>query len=403
MNYRKSLVYISLMILLIALTPINSTAAVSSPNTLDVSVMRYSPSPAEIGQYVDVWIKIENIGSGEAEDVSIEMLPEYPLALDSSPNAVKNIGRLKPDTAAVHKYRLYVDEEAKSGPVEFDIRYQPEDSIWLKNTFEIKVGSTSYDSKGSIELEEVSAEPEVFSPGDSGTITFSLKNSATTHSVTIDGKEYDTNAHIQSSSLEADEGIEVSSISDTYGLLGPGDKMDITYNLEVDEHLSAGTHYLNLAIKSNSHIYDCKWEIPLKIDNADVKVIPTITPTLVNGKGTIEFDVANIRQNTLYSVNVIPEAEGIEFSPREYFVGTMEPDELFSIQFEANQVRENITEPLEITVEYRNGMNAHQNTSQLEAFKTVHEDENGISNIAVAALALVGLLIPAAVLYRRKN
>jgi len=403
MNYRKPLTYISLMILLIALTPINSTAAVSSPNTLDVSVMRYSPSPAEIGQYVDVWIKIENIGTGEAEDVSIEMLPEYPLALDSSSNSLKNIGRLKPDTAAVHKYRLYVDEEAKSGSAEFDIRYQPEDSIWLKNTFEINVGSTAYDSKGSIELEEVSAEPEVFSPGDSGTITFTLKNSASTHSVTIDGEEYDTNAHVQSSSLEADEGIEVASISDTYGLLGPGDEMDITYNLEMDEQLSTGTHYLNLAIKSNSHIYDCNWEIPIKIDNSDVKIIPTITPTLVNGEGTIEFDVANIRQNTLYSVNVIPEAEGIEFSPREYFVGTMEPDELFSIEFEANQVRENITEPLEITVEYRNGMNEHQTTSQIETFKTVHEDENGISNIAVAALALVALLIPAAVLYRRKN
>jgi hypothetical protein len=81
----------------------------------------------------------------------------------------------------------------------------------------------------------------------------------------------------------------------------------------------------------------------------------------------------------------------------------MEPDELFSIQFEAHKVKENITEPLEITVEYRNGMNEHQTTSQLEVFKEVHEDENGISNIAIAGLALVGLLIPAAVLYRRKN
>jgi hypothetical protein len=36
----------------------------------DGHVLNYEPVPAEIGQYVDVWIKVENTGSGKSEDLS---------------------------------------------------------------------------------------------------------------------------------------------------------------------------------------------------------------------------------------------------------------------------------------------------------------------------------------------
>jgi hypothetical protein len=86
-------VFAVMMVLLIMVIPTGS-AQESSVTSLDVSVQKYEPFPAEIGQYVDVWVKVENFRSGQSDDVTIKLVPEYPLSLDSEKNAENNIGQL---------------------------------------------------------------------------------------------------------------------------------------------------------------------------------------------------------------------------------------------------------------------------------------------------------------------
>jgi len=45
--------------------------------------------------------------------------------------------------------------------------------------------------------------------------------------------------------------------------------------------------------------------------------------------------VANTHPNEFKSVSIRPEAEDVRFYPVEYFIGPMNPDELFTIQFNA--------------------------------------------------------------------
>ena len=98
---------------------------------------------------------------------------------------------------------------------------------------------------------------------------------------------------------------------------------------------SEGTHNLELAIEGNSFDYNSKKNIPLKVDSSNIKVIPSKELKLVNGESTIEFDVANTHPNEFNSVSIKPEAEGVKFYPAEYFIGPMDPDELFTIEFDA--------------------------------------------------------------------
>ena len=120
---------------------------------LEVSVLRYEPVPAEIGEYVSVWVKVENLGYAKADDLSIKMVPDYPFSVDSSENAIVNVGILTPDNAAVHEYRLYTDSAAKQGTGTFEVWYQEEsDGTWFKKEFELRVGSESFDSKAQYNL-----------------------------------------------------------------------------------------------------------------------------------------------------------------------------------------------------------------------------------------------------------
>ncbi|WP_094227288.1 COG1361 S-layer family protein [Methanolobus psychrotolerans] len=397
------LVFIALLFLSL-LSPLNASAADGAD--LKVSILRYEPIPAEIGEYVSVWVKVENLGYAKASSLSVRMVPEYPFSI-SSETAQINIGILTPNNAAVHEFRLYTDAGAKQGPGTFEVWYQESaGGTWFKKEFEIRVGSDTFDSKGTVQLMgDAVKEPEVFMPGDRGTISFTLLNSATDNSVTIGGEQYDTYARIQSASLDGVEGIRVTT--GTYygnGLIGPGESVDLTYNVEVAEDTPDGTYYLDFSIVGSSHSYNNNWRIPVKVDSSSIRVIPSKPLVLENGAGTLEFDVANIHPNMLSSVSVRLESEGIEFSPAEYFIGSMDPDELFTIEINAKALENDISFPADLVInaDFRNGLN--QYTQQVDVRQLKHqvvEKENGLG-VYILLLLLVAAGAGAYLLRRRR-
>ena len=162
-------------------------------------------------------------------------------------------------------------------------------------------------------------------PGDRGTVTVTLTNTATTPTVTIDGTDYDTNARIQAAVLRptSDGIIVLDAPYADMGLLGPGDSIKLTFNVKVAEDAPEGTHNFELAIEGNSFDYNCKKSIPLKVDASNIRLISSKELTMINGKATVEFDVANTYQNAFNSVSIQPEAEGMRFYPAEYYIRPM--------------------------------------------------------------------------------
>jgi hypothetical protein len=377
----------------------------ASAATMKVDIIDYDPFPAQIGEYVDVRVKIENTGYGRADALSLRIDPEYPFSLDSERNAVKYIGILSPDSAAVHEFRLYVDENAKVGTGSVDIFYQVyEGGIWYKSSFNLNVGSSTFNSKGTMELTGFSCDPVVFMPADSGTVSFVLSNTATESSVNIDGVDYDTNARVQSAMLKGVEGIDVTSnIYEGSGVIGPDDSITLSYNIELADDVRDGTYYLDLSMVGNSHAYNNNWRIPVKVDSASVKVIPSKPLELVNGEGTLEFDVANMHPNDLSSVSVKLSAEDVTFSPEEYFVGSMGADELFTIEIKAKSDSELSAVPVTITVDYRNGINQHSDEVAVRELAIVTEEKKNNGTLATGVALLLLLCIPGVIFIKRRK
>ncbi len=380
-------------------------ASADSAANLKVDIIEYDPFPAQIGEYVDVSVKVENIGYGRADAVSVRLEPEYPFSLDSEKNAIKKVGILSPEDAAVKEYRLFVDDGARVGTGSVDIYYQTDSGdTWFRKTFDLKVGSASFDSKGTLQLDSVTSDPEVFMPGDRGTISFTLTNTATSNSVTIDGVEYDTNARVQSAVLKGSEGIDIKS--DSYqgsGVIGPGDSLSLSYNVEVSEETADGTYYLQLSTVGNSYEYNSNWRIPLTVDSSAIKVIPSKPLVITNGEGSFEFDVANMHPNTLNSVSVRLYSDELNFAPEEYYIGSMDSDELFTIEIKATGDGEKESYPVSIEVEYKNGINEHVTEIGSREVTTVSENEGGNNTVAAGLGIAVLLGLPAVFLYRRRK
>lgn len=403
MNFLGSLFLVTL-IFAMSMTPVSASAA-----ALRADIVQCDPNPAEIGQYVNVWIKIENVGNTRAEDVSVELIPSYPFSLDAGDDAVRNIGILSTDRHASLEYNLYVDENARPGTRSIKVRYQDNDgAAWSEEELNIWVGSGSdtFDSKGTIQLEQITTEPEVLMPGDTGTVTFTLKNTATQYSISLGGEEYDTNARIRSATLKGTNDVEVNS--DPYhdtGILGPGDTVEVTYNIKVDDTARDGTKHLEFIVVGSSHTYNYDWNVPLTVDSAGIKVIPTKPLTIDNGVATIQFDIVNTHPNTLTSVSIRPQAEGIEFSPVEYFIGSMDHDELFTVEFDAQVVSDDVSDQqdLALIAQYRSGFNQHETTlNDLSLSIVTEKPNNGTGFASISALVLI-FAISSLVMYRRKK
>ncbi|MHB8102649.1 MAG: COG1361 S-layer family protein [Methanosarcina sp.] len=399
------------LLLISSIFAIPASAAVGSAN-LKVTIIETNPYPAKIGEYMYLTLQVENIGGDKAADVDIRIVPSYPFSLDSEANAVKNVGVLNPGSTATKEFSLFVDKSAQKGIRSLTIRTRPsKDSPWSEKKFDVRIGTETFNSRGTVELKEVVSDPKVFMPGDRGTVTVTLMNTATTPTVTIDGKDYDTNARIQAAVLKPlSEGITVlDSPYQEMGILGHGDTIKLTFNVKAAENAAEGTHNFELAVEGNSFDYNSKKNIPLQVDYSNIRVIPSKALQMVNGKAKIEFDVANTHPNGFSSVSIKPEAEGVRFYPAEYFIGPMNPDELFTIDFDAvidnssgidREASEKVN--ISLTANYNNGINRHSNNvGNLNLTNAFESTGSSSSGIITGGLILIS--VPAAFLYYRKK
>ena len=151
---------------------------------------------------------------------------------------MQNVGALNPGRTATKEFHLFVDKNAQKGVRSINIRTKTgKDSPWSEKSFDIRIGTETFNSKGTVELKEFVSDPTVFMPGDRGTITVTLTNSATTPTVTIGGTDYDTNARIQAAVLRplSDGIIVLDAPYGDMGLLGHGDSIKLTFNVKVAE------------------------------------------------------------------------------------------------------------------------------------------------------------------------
>ncbi len=245
----------------------------------------------------------------------------------------------------------------------------------LLSTFSF-CGSATTDIRPTLTL-EYDIEPEVFMPGDMGTVIVTLENMATGEIyVEEDDETLDMNAYIASASLDGNGNLEILDKSYTdIGLLGPGDTLKLTFNIKVKETAKTGVHFVDLIIVGGSNMYDLNYRIPVKVDDRNVKVILSNLPsTLMNEVSTVSVDVVNRRPNDVTSVIVTPYAEGMTFSPSDYFVGSIPEGNKSTATFTLNTMSsEEGYSNISFSATYFNGDNLHNSDTATKDVRIIKQ------------------------------
>ncbi|OPX78330.1 MAG: hypothetical protein A4E45_01416 [Methanosaeta sp. PtaB.Bin039] len=259
------------------------------------------------------------------------------------------------------------------------------------------LAASAYTFHMPVEIDSTTT-PEVLMPGDTAVLAIHMENGAAEYGVGGENARGATvSTPVQRTDLEGSAEIEVlSGDFEDVGLIGPTDRVVLYYKIRAEEDIPDGTYFLNFTVHAGYDKETIGRRIPVRIDSSGLGLARADSA----GISTISLNVANPRANTLNAVTIVPEASGVTFSPEEYYVGTMDPDEVFTISFrlepsQPNQPIQNARN-LSFYSRFKNGDTWHRSEKYNTTYSPAPAASSGsplLPAAGVAALLLVGAAI----------
>lgn len=257
--------------------------------------------------------------------------------------------------------------------------------------------------------------PSVLMPGDEAVLAIELQNGAASYGAggsagagtSAAGTVLST--PINSTTLKGTKEIQV--ISPDYkdlGMIGPNDKITLYYKIKANENTPSGTYFLDFNVQGGYDMIQINREIPVKVDSSAVNIARADVPT----KPSIDLNVANPREDTLNAVTIVPTAPGIRFSPDQYYIGSMDPDEVFTISFGIDSAGASAPTArqthgltnVSFVSKFKNGDNWHQSPAYITGYIPPIDSSRQNNYLMPAAGAAVLIVAGAGIIrYRRRK
>ena len=384
------------------------------PN-LRITYLNQDPDPAQPGQYVDVRFKIENIGSGAAENAAFQILEAYPLSVysgDSTQELGTIYGRQRADNGVIVHYKLKIDENAVEGDNTFSIRYATKNTGWMeKENYTVRVQSHF----AIVSVEDVETMPTELIQGKESKLTIKLKNMADSY---LDFLKVKLDlVYVRLTGAATAEYVELpfspvgSTNEKTVRKVAPGDTVDFEFHLITDPDATPGVYKLPVYVMyadelkknyTSAHITSLyvgsKPELLVLADQSD-QIKPGTTQTI-----TLQFVNKDITDIKFLTVSLMSNSHYEVLSSHDYYVGNIDSDDYETADFKVylSQTNDSIVK-IPVNIEYQdpNGV-VYKRTENIEfAIYTQREIQkfglNKQSNIwgivIVIAIVVAGFFI----------
>jgi len=144
-----------LLLLVVSFTILNFVSAIevnlnstvdSSGGLMQFRLLKYEPYPVNPGEYFDLWVSAQYIGTPGLSDAHFVLSPEYPFSLDSNESAIQDFGAINSQPIVLH-YKVKVDANAVEGTNQIKLNYQLGNIIYTQS-FDIDVenSQTAFDA-----------------------------------------------------------------------------------------------------------------------------------------------------------------------------------------------------------------------------------------------------------------
>ncbi|MFH1510749.1 MAG: COG1361 S-layer family protein [Candidatus Woesearchaeota archaeon] len=279
----------------IAICALAAYAEVGSSAIIGISVVNQDPDPATAGNVVEIRLGVENTGSAIAENLVMEILPEYPFTIVPGASPILAVGTINAYQQAsdmkILKFRLMVDRDATAGEYELKLKQSEEGKVGIS-----VIRTVNIDVKSKESAEIIYIDKTLLVPGMEDTLKFTINNvgNAPLRDLTFSWVNDDKII------------LPVGGDNTKYvRYIDVGDSAELEYKVIADTNVDAGLYELQLKLA---------YDDPLSITD---KEINTIAGIYVGGgtdfevafsetsSGQTSFTIANIGSNPAFSVSVV--------------------------------------------------------------------------------------------------
>lgn len=231
--------------------------------------------------------------------------------------------------------------------------------------------TTEVDNAALVYVSNVTLDPEVFFPGDTGTITITLTNGGTS-AIGV------SHPDILSTMLN----VNSDDTWDTMSYIGAGSSLK--YSLIVTAKQTEGTYYalFTIGTKSGNSIH---YPIKFKIDASPVVAAVTDKPTSFSPEAeqNVTLTVMNCRDGPIDNVVITPTGEGIDAFPATKLVSSVAASSSQDVTF---GITPHQASNLTFNIRYDNGDNSH--TTEVVLPISVGQDKTAanpvVNNVVLA-------------------
>jgi len=293
-----------------------------------------------------------------------------------------DVGPIAPGASIPINFEIVSDEEMADGWYYPKIRVDLESASHTDVLYPIPIKVSS--SKVDLISKEV---PSKVSISGSTSITLSVVNNfeASVDSVTVEPFEV--------------EGFDVSPKSIFVGSVDSASSEDVSFSVNPN---SIGKFNLSFVVSykngDNAHNESLNFSLQV-IESLDVAPVIYSVPSSV-GKGEnarIRLEIYNAKDEEISGVIVTPFNTDLSVSPSQYFIGSMDSDDVFSASFEVDtstlKIGENYS--MDFKVSFKQGENYYETPSVNAAFSVSKPTEqiNPMSTCYTAIVVIVILIV----------
>ena len=151
-----------------------SGGALSDSDAIFIDLINQNPDPAIVGDVVEIYLGIENIGGESVNDLVVELELEYPFTLVQGESDVRKISTINAyqndDNMKIISYKIKVDDNAAAGSHDLNLRYYEQGGSFTKED------SVTIDVKGKIMAEIIHIDKTSLVPGKQTSLKYTINN-----------------------------------------------------------------------------------------------------------------------------------------------------------------------------------------------------------------------------------
>ena len=366
--------------------------------TLSISGLQYLPSPATPGQYVDVWINVQNT-KYQADSIACELRPEYPFSIDANEDALRTIGTLGPGQNFVLKYKVRIDPSAVLGDNSLKVACKTSDSGWIEAKTAVSIQAQSK----SLIIEKVFSNPSEIEPGYRALVVVEVANIApnAVREVTLRLDLASADLPLAPIGSATEQNIALipgnSNATFTFNVVALADAAPKAYKVPLKllfKDYLGNTYSLN---DTAGIVVNAKPVLEAFIEQSKLLrdgTTGTVIVKVVNrGLGSVKF--LNIGASDTPTVKVV--------EPKEFYAGNLESDDFDTIEYKLAVNGAGSKAVLPLTLSYRDANNHEYSQDALVEFKLYTQEE--ISKfglepeagtnwlLVIAVMAIAGFLL----------